>query len=240
MIGVLAAAALFGTASGRDSDKYSTNAICRESNCINPVFPGLEDLSRLESAQWQCQSLSAAKSYVKFCKNAVHYDFAVPSPKKGTTKTLEELVGAQDDAASTMYYYHLSGMGLEAWDYKDPDEDGDDCVKSVWRMVCNTYFPRAEAGCAAGKVSTFLRPCSNVCHNYIKACNVECCDESVQCVFSHEVSLLSGNKSIVKGYVDKSGPAAECTGDATRSAGGMATVVWLVSLLAMREGSGGL
>merc|ERR1719473_1531598 len=86
-------------------------------------------------------------------------------------------------------------------------------------MVCHTYFPKAEAGCQRGEATAYLRPCKNVCSNYVEACGVQCCDESVQCVFEHTVALLDGGEEVTTGYVDELGPAAACTGAASRLAG---------------------
>eukprot|EP00438_Fugacium_kawagutii_P029841 Skav200967 [mRNA] locus=scaffold448:579771:582853:- [translate_table: standard] len=35
-------------------DRFSTNAICRQHNCVNPIFPGLQDLDQLQAAKWTC------------------------------------------------------------------------------------------------------------------------------------------------------------------------------------------
>lgn len=196
--------------------EYSTNAICAQNNCINPVFPGLEDLSLLESIQWQCQPVASARNFMKFCGGAVHYDVAIPSPNQ--TATLKAAVTAQDNAAATMFVYHLAGMNMEAWDYQNPGEATDPCVRSVWKMVCNTYFPRSESGCNANEATPYMRPCQNVCEHYVNACNVQCCDESSKCVFSQQVSLIDGTSSLRSGYVAQVGPSATCTGGAARGA----------------------
>merc|ERR1719181_1222086 len=146
-------------------DEYTSNAVCRQNYCVNPVFPGLDDLPRLETIQWQCQTHSASADYMEFCRHAVNYDPAVPSPNSSSI-ALNKLIKSQDDAAATMFFYHLSGMGYEPWDHKDPANDDDHCVQSVWKMVCYTYFPRAEAGCQSGQVSSYRRPCKSSCQNY--------------------------------------------------------------------------
>ncbi|CAE8590543.1 unnamed protein product, partial [Polarella glacialis] len=79
------------------------------------------------------------------------------------------------------YVYHLAGMGLEAWDHMQPNASDDECVKSVWKMVCATYLPRAPAHCKVGESTHYQLPCQNVCGGYLEACAVQCCDESVQC-----------------------------------------------------------
>jgi len=222
---------LFGVSEALYSPAYSTNAICRQSNCINPIFPGVDDLRRLEATQLQCQPMHDAKQHMQFCKNAVFYDVALPSPKKSSnTTTLESVVLTQDDAASTMYHYHLAGMNVEAWDHRQPDKDGDKCIQAVWKMVCNTYFPRAEAGCKQGEPTKHLRPCKNTCGSYIQACNVECCDESVQCVFSKQVALLNGSAITTTGYHDELGPSATCTGAASRKSLPSVAVLFIASL----------
>merc|ERR1712216_233551 len=109
-----------------------------------------------------------------------------------------------------MFFYHLSGMGYEAWEHASPATDEDQCIKSVWEMVCYTYFPQAEAGCRPGEESNYQRPCRGSCEAYKTKCNVECCDESAQCVFSHPLGF-SGD-TVQTGYVDLPGPSAQCTG----------------------------
>jgi len=197
-------------AGATDVQHYSTNAICRQNNCINPLFPGLTDLAMLESSAWQCQSHSKVRNYLQFCEPVVNYDVAVLSPN--ASAPLQELVAAQEKAAVTMYVMHLAGMNMEAQEYKHPETTSDQCVKSVWTMVCNTYFPKAEAGCKSGQRSSYLRPCKNVCGAYLQACDVRCCDEGTRCVFEHQVSLAEGGSTTLTGYSDDLGPSASCTG----------------------------
>ena len=62
----------------------------------------------------------------------------------------------------------------------------------------------------------YLRPCAGTCHEYVNACQVQCCDEGVQCVFTHTAATIggggstnllqlqnqqSGRRKQVKGYV---------------------------------------
>jgi hypothetical protein len=197
--------------------QYTQNSFCRQNYCVNPIFPGLNDLSRLEKLQWQCATTSLVKDHMDFCKDAVHYDPALPSPKSKATP-VNELVKAQEDAAMTMFVYHLNGMGYDSWDYRTPSESDSDCVRSIWKMVCYTYFPRAEAGCKLGQESMFKRPCASSCQNYVQHCGIECCDESVQCVFAHTKTNDKGKLEVLQtGYVDQLGPSAACTGGARRS-----------------------
>lgn len=242
----LLAAALSMNISSVKQEYYTQNAICRQNLCVNPVFPGLNDLSLLEQLVWQCSNHTQVTSYLEFCKGAVNYDPALPSPNS-SSKPLEAVVKAQDDAASTMYFYHLSGMGYEAWDHPIPSQSDDKCVQSIWRMVCFTYFPKAQAGCSSGMASPYQRPCAGPCHNYVQACGVECCDESLKCSFQHEVKSTSerGVSMLQTGYVDVLGPSAECTGHYQSAAGRAGAPLGLLLALlglhwaASAEGSSG-
>jgi len=214
---------------GAIREAYTTNAICGKKNCINPIFPGMEDLSALSESKWICSSLQKVAPSMGFCRNAVTYDPALPLPQGGSSQ-VKALVQRQDNAASTMFYYHLTGLGLEAWDYQKP-EFADDCIKSIWRMVCFTYFPRAEIGCQDGSWSNYIRPCQSSCMNYLRQCNVECCDESVQCVFEHTKAINAKTMITTKGYSPHDGPSSLCTGASQQSA----TIFWalLVIMIAM-------
>mmetsp|Transcript_108102 Transcript_108102/g.304507 ORF Transcript_108102/g.304507 Transcript_108102/m.304507 type:complete len:557 (-) Transcript_108102:70-1740(-) len=192
-------------------EMYTSNAICRQNFCINPLFPGLGDLPRLEAISWQCPPNADMASYMSFCKEAVKYSPAIPSPNS-TSALLETLVKAQDDAASTMFFYHLSGLGYEPWDYQEPHKSTDPCVRASWLLTCYTYFPKAAAGCQSSEKSAYFRPCRTPCESYLAACNVECCDESPQCVFQHTVEVGGGNSLVQTGYVDATAPSALCTG----------------------------
>jgi TM2 domain-containing membrane protein YozV len=204
---------------------YTTNAICRRKYCINPIFPGLEDLHRLDKAKWVCATLQKSVPSMDFCKGAINYNPAFPSPEGDSS--LAVLVKKQEQAAITMYAYHLSGMGIEYWDHTRPDLSDDDCIKSVWRMSCFTYFPKASVGCKEGQETKYLRPCQSSCFNYIRACGVECCDESVQCVFEHTKTLNSKSTVKTAGYAEHDGPSSMCTGGARRSGSGS---IWIVLL----------
>mmetsp|Transcript_30839 Transcript_30839/g.88660 ORF Transcript_30839/g.88660 Transcript_30839/m.88660 type:complete len:559 (-) Transcript_30839:44-1720(-) len=199
------------------AESFTQNAICRQNNCVNPLFPGLLDLGNLDTIAWQCTNHSTVSDYINFCGEIVNYSPALPSPN-ATSRAVKDIVKEQDDAAATMFYYHLSGLGYEAKEFRDPGASGDECVQSIWRMVCFTYFPKAQAGCSAGQPTSYLRPCRNSCESYVAACSVECCDESVQCVFQHTVSEGGMPTEMVQtGYTDVLGPAAVCTGAGHRS-----------------------
>eukprot|EP00927_Polykrikos_kofoidii_P035693 TRINITY_DN3023_c0_g1_i2.p1 TRINITY_DN3023_c0_g1~~TRINITY_DN3023_c0_g1_i2.p1 ORF type:complete len:574 (-),score=63.23 TRINITY_DN3023_c0_g1_i2:63-1784(-) len=224
----------FREAAGRRGEEsYTSNAICRENACINPLFPGINDLPRLEAMPWQCQTNVVAKSYMNFCKDAIIYDPALPSPN-GTSAPMNLIVKAQDDAASTMFFFHLSGLGYDAWDHPAPQNSSDPCVRQVWKMVCFTYFPKSDAGCASGSETPYRRPCGSCCANYLRACEVECCDESPKCTFEHHVDLGDGKSLVQTGYPDVEAPSALCTG---LSSGGhtslRAPLALLLSLLGL-------
>jgi len=220
----------FKSAMGAIREVYTTNAICRKNNCVNPIFPGMEDMHRLQQAQWVSSSLQKTAPHMGFCKNAITYDIALPVPN-GAGASISSLVQRQDNAASTMFYYHLSGLGYEAWDYQQP-ELANDCIKSIWRMTCFTYFPRAEVGKQDGAISTYIRPCQSSCMNYIRTCGVECCDESVSCVFSHTKKLSATVLVTTEGYAPHDGPSSMCTGGSRRSTGlGAGLVFVLLNML---------
>lgn len=210
---------------------YSSNPICNTFRCINPLFPGIDDIPLLEGANWQCQPFQAAQQYLNFCKQAVNYEFLLPSPN--STRTLHSVVMEQDNVAATMYFYHLAGLNVEAWDHQRPEVSDDPCAQAVWRLVCATYFPRAPAGCSSGSPGRYLRPCSSTCNTYIRSCNVECCDESTRCVFTNRVELANGGTRVVRGYDDHDGPSRYCTGGAAPRVAAIPALAALLALFAV-------
>merc|ERR1719252_207503 len=90
-------------------------------------------------------------------------------------------------------------------------------------------------GCQDGAMTEYLRPCQSSCMNYIRHCEVECCDESVQCVFTHERAVPGAVNQVVttQGYIAHDGPSSLCTGGASRSAKPLGAVFWIVMALAM-------
>lgn len=215
---------------------YTTNAVCSKNRCINPLFPAVEDISRLEERQkWQCLPRQKVLGSMTFCKDALTYDPAVPVPGD-EGGTIGSVVIKQERMAITMYAYHLQGMGIEFWDHRKPTNDYQDpCIASVWRMVCFTYFPKGEANCKEGEETKYLRPCKSSCKNYVKHCGVECCDESVECVFSNTQNINTSAEVKTKGYVNHDGPSDLCTGTAVRgqtlSAAVQATLFLAIALL---------
>jgi TM2 domain-containing membrane protein YozV len=155
--------------------------------------------------------------YMSFCRSAINYDPALP-PADSSFPGLRERVKRQDSAAATMYFYHLAGLGLEAWDYQRPDLSDDFCIRSMWRLVCFTYFPRAPIGCEEDHVARYIRPCQSSCQNYVRHCGVECCDESVRCVFTHTKNISRTEQITTAGYAPHDGPSSLCTGSGRLSA----------------------
>lgn len=205
---------------GLAQESFTQNPICRQNNCVNPAFPGLNDLVRLEQVLWQCTENTAISEHLDFCSGVVNYNPGLPSPNESTP--VGNLVKAQDDAASTMFFYHLSAMGYDAWDYRNPSAITDPCIGSVRRMVCFTYFPKVQAGCQAGQQTPYYRPCRDSCEEYINTCNVECCDEGLQCVFDHSVDPGGGGAIMTQtGYANYAGPSAQCTGQAMSAGRGL-------------------
>lgn len=213
---------------------YSNNAVCHQNHCVNPVFPALFDLDRLETLTWQCQPVAFIQKNMRFCQDVVDYDVALPVKSDGTViaSVLE-----QDSNASTMFFYHLAGLNMDAWEFKDPAKTGNECVSSIKRLVCSTYFPRSEVDCTPGAVATYLRPCRSVCEDYRISCDVECCDESVSCVFNHTVSLINGSTLTQRGYVDADEPSQLCTGSrsAAQSSDVFFACLWVLMIGGLGE-----
>merc|ERR1719326_964215 len=130
-----------------------------------------------------------------FCGAFVDYDLSVKAPSQGngfTGTATEAVVAQQDGEAAKLYFYHLSGMGIEPWDHTKPEAESTHplrpCARSVAQMVCHTVFPRALPSVKLYQETSYTRPCRTSCENYIQACNVECCDEGVQCVWTESDS----------------------------------------------------
>jgi len=218
------------------TELYTTNSLCRKNACVNPLIPGVQDLGLLETVTWQCASHKLVNGYMSFCKDAVIYDSALPSPNV-TTESLNKLVSSQDQAALTMFFYHLSGLGYEAWEHKDPSNDPDPCIRSVWKMACYTYFPASEHVCQLGDNTPYKRPCMDTCMNYLSSCKVECCDESAKCVFTHQRSGTTNVSMVETGYVDVMGPSSRCTGSGAYGLRANALLPLLIAVQALVVGA---
>lgn len=232
-------------ASAITEEYYTTNAVCEQRYCINPVFPGLDALVQLDSLSWKKYAVYETGSFLSFCKPFITYDFALPEENKShkwnfTGNTLQDKVEAQEQLASNLYFFHLSAMGLEAWDYPWPEKYSTlphgDCVQQVARMACFTYLPMANPAVKSGMQTRYIKPCKSSCENYVRTCQVNCCDDSVQCVFdrtqeedawhgaqnqqdphTQQGSKANAAMQISYGYADYDGPSHMCTGDAAKS-----------------------
>mmetsp|Transcript_144151 Transcript_144151/g.249957 ORF Transcript_144151/g.249957 Transcript_144151/m.249957 type:complete len:249 (+) Transcript_144151:134-880(+) len=201
---------------------YTTNMACKQNFCINPVFPGISVLQEQQLVRWRKYDNADVASYLSFCKpHVVDYDPALPIQdiKKGgpnTTLTMEDLVRKQELAAAQLYYFHLAGMGVEPWEHQYPEEPSPlpmrPCVRTIARMACFTYFPMGNPVMPRGAETRYFKPCKSSCENFVKTCEVECCDNSVQCTFT-ETDALSGLQ-VDAGFYDALGPSDMCTGAA--------------------------
>jgi len=204
---------------------YTTNSVCRKNACTNPLFPGFDDMPKLAQIEWQCSSLNTVGPYLNFCRDAVVYDSSLPSPNQSTSYNVNELVRDQDNAAATMYFYHLNALGFEAWDYESPGKSQDSCIRHVYMMACYTYFPKAHHDCSHGEINPYMRPCAGTCHSYLEACGVECCDESTQCSYDPDNAYVTG-------------PSALCTGFSSSASGRGAPMALLLALMGIHLAGG--
>lgn len=217
-----------------DKEMYSTNAVCLRHKCVNPIFPafriaGQNVLEQQESFNWACvEDWKNTKRISRFCSAALDYEFSVRTGAQPADMLVEA-----DHKASLAYVSHLNGIGIDAWDYKEPWTDTTpDCIKAVWKMACYTYFPK----CNNLDNSKYLRPCHTACTSYIQACGIQCCDEGVKCVFSEDQEQKDGSVVTMMGYVNHMAPSVLCTGmfsgAATRTLGCPQWVLILLLLCA--------
>jgi len=156
--------------------------------------------------QWLCAEKETVWRNAGICQRiVVGYNFGLPGDVPGASQ--EDLALLQGRKALTAYVAHLTGMGYDFWDYTEPWKHSE-CIQSVWKMACYTHFPRCH------KSGRYLRPCASSCESYIQACKVQCCDEGVQCVFTHATRLANGNVLVEEGYDRHHGPSPMCTGGA--------------------------
>jgi TM2 domain-containing membrane protein YozV len=189
---------------------YTKDYFCVPFRCVNPVFPGIrvlgqDFLAQQENRSWQCVDDGRADLYLGFCKNVINYKYSLPVGLNSEVE-LSQRVREEDDKALNAYYQHLSGLKLDAWDFKDPAMGR--CSESIWRMVCYEHFPK----CNELEENKYLRPCVSSCVDYLSACNVRCCDESVSCVWDKEITHANGDVGMEKGFVNNQAPSVMCTG----------------------------
>merc|ERR1719359_1698846 len=82
-------------ATGIDKELLTTNVVCSANNCINPLFPALEDLGRLEKEKWVCQDRHKMMFQMAFCQEAVRYPSALIVPDDDEGQTISQLVQQQ-------------------------------------------------------------------------------------------------------------------------------------------------
>jgi hypothetical protein len=205
---------------GVGQEMYTTNTACLPNYCLNPVIPGLMFLgdSVLEANKqlhWIGANIQNTKALFKlggFCSRVIAaYPFAMPFGA-GSNLSEAEIIQQQSYKALETYVGHLSGMGHDFWDHTTPWNEESECIKSVWKMACYTYFPRVNE-IAPGE---YLAPCRSSCETYLKKCSVQCCDEGTQCTFTHAKKLPDGSTVYEHGYPDHVGPSPLCTGGARR------------------------
>eukprot|EP00913_Durusdinium_trenchii_P022978 g21575.t1 len=191
-------------------DRFTTNAICRR-NLASLAKIKMCDLEKLQAWTWTCPD-PESKPSLEFCNGAVLHRVAEMRGFSG-----QDAVKKQEDMASTAYFYHLSGMKRDPWDFREPGKHEDGCVKAIWHMVCSTYLPKAPVHCKKGEKIPYLLPCRS--ESYLDACDVECCDESVQCNPEKGIAFAPPFNNFT-GYSMHTAPSAECTGSgASRTAG---------------------
>lgn len=212
---------------------YTTNTACLPNYCMNPVIPGLmflgeNVLDAHKKQPWACAGIENTKVLFKlggFCSRIIaSYPFSIPKPATGSNITEAGSIQMQSRKALETYVGHMSGMGFDFWDYTKPWETEDACIQQVWKMSCYTHFPR----CNEINKGVYLPPCRSSCDNYLNKCRVQCCDEGVQCTFTHAKKMPDGTVKYEHGYPDHEGPSPLCTGSwARRSVSGAATAVFL-------------
>merc|ERR1740121_344324 len=276
---ILLAASWFHSAEALIEELYTTNSVCRERYCINPIFPAMDELPKLEAMRWEKREIVNISKFMGFCGKFVNYDPSVPmvntsekaleAKKKELEKQLamglpvrnfqvdsirdpvEDTVADMDRLAARRYFFHLAGMGIEGWEHEDPAEPSTlpqrACAKSVAKMVCYTFFPKANAGFPSGARTDYIRPCATSCQSYLQECGVDCCDESLECIWGGDsgrrarVTENAGGKTlfIQTGYYNNTmwgkspnqeGPCEQCTGAAA------ALRVPVAALLALASG----
>jgi len=195
---------------------YTKNTVCVKSNCVNPVIPGLMQfgenvMTKNSNISWKCTERTDRWKLAGICKRVVlGYHFAVPDSGGGPSPQEDPVLG-QAKKALVAYVAHLAGIGFDFWDYKEPWKQ-DDCIQSIWKMACYTYFPL----CNQVEGGKYLRPCKSSCENFLASCKVRCCDEGTQCVFTHHRMLSDGTSIVDEGYANHHGPSPMCTGAAAK------------------------
>lgn len=242
MVGIMAAGSLRGAlvvlagtlvhatkvaSKGAAHASYTTDPLCIEKNCVNPVMPALEEFGRnvlteYSTKPWNCLEgrvidpdadsktvflRANLSSQAGFCEQVVgDYAYAVPLAEDRLLADGGAAIEAQMQRAVNSYVAHLMALGKDFFDYKKP-WDHDPCIQAIWKLSCYTHFPRCS------KKGAYLRPCANTCNSYLSKCHVNCCDEGTSCVFHHQRKLADGSFVEDEGYANHNGPSPLCTGD---------------------------
>lgn len=190
--------------------RFTTNSFCQPWRCVNPVFPsfrvlGEDVLAAQEQRQWKCVEDKNGVLFMDFCRPVVNYQYSVPV-SSNASEALADVIRTEERNAVSAYFQQLNVLGFEAWDGTDPWQSS--CFADIAKMACYTAFPK----CNKVQNDAYLRPCSVACSSYIKSCEIECCDESVQCVFQRE-RTVNGAVEVESGYVPHASPSEHCTGD---------------------------
>jgi len=214
---------------------YSYQPLCVSNRCVNPIFPGMRVLgqdffAQQEEKSWSCPADSNSNMLLSFCSSVVHYNFALPT--SDTAETMQSIIKAEEHKALKAYFQHLSGIGMDAWDYQNPEEDV--CSESIHKIICQAHFPQ----CNQIEETQYLRPCASSCQSYAHACAVECCDESVACVFDKEVEADDGSTIVESGFVAHMAPSILCTGDGPNSASSRFGLVGVLVAVMLGQGRG--
>lgn len=215
---------------GAGKATYTTNNVCLPRYCVNPIFPGLKlngisVLAANERKKWKCvENHKDAWKKAGFCGQIVAgYHFAIPEPIQNQNDSIID----QEHHAINAYVAHMAGIGHDFWDYTQPWNQ-DQCVQSIWKLACWTYFPR----CNALQPTKYLRPCASSCQGYVDKCKVECCDEGTQCTFQHNTVLSNGSLEVETGYAPHMGPSPLCTGTSAPAIVPLRALVGCLTLLA--------
>eukprot|EP00930_Biecheleria_cincta_P015475 TRINITY_DN12904_c0_g1_i1.p1 TRINITY_DN12904_c0_g1~~TRINITY_DN12904_c0_g1_i1.p1 ORF type:complete len:235 (+),score=25.84 TRINITY_DN12904_c0_g1_i1:37-705(+) len=188
---------------------YTTDPLCIQHNCVNPVMPALEEfgsnvLTEYSTKPWNCLEGRLidpdADSKTVFLRANLSSQDRLLADGGATIKT-------QMQRAVNSYVAHLMALGKDFFDYKKP-WDHDECIQAIWKLSCYTHFPRCSK-----KTESYLRPCVNTCTGYLNQCKVNCCDEGTSCVFHHKRKLADGSFIDDEGYANHDGPSPLCTGD---------------------------
>jgi len=133
------AAALLASAAvpsrGFVRELYTTNAVCMQKYCVNPVFPALEQLPAMESKRWAKHTLANVSQFMSFCGQVVDYDLAAPMAQSLNATGLSARARAervQEEFAKGNVVLDYEATGLS-----DPVKDA---IVQMDRAAARSYF----------------------------------------------------------------------------------------------------